>query len=138
MELLFHRVYEMADWMASLVNACDDSVGWAFEELDWDSPAVSGSLKKFTKTSILAHFCFVHIRLHDLRTARKEPENLEVDNLEAALKSYGIQFISFKDFMAREFSEQQEDAYIELDYLHEWMLSQEEGAFGRLWEKMTD
>ena len=33
MELLFHRIYEMADLMASIVD-----VYGAFEEMDWDSP----------------------------------------------------------------------------------------------------
>src|SRR5258708_7262121 len=100
MELLFHRVYEMSDLMAIMVN-----VSGSFEELDWESADVSGCLNRFTKTSILAHFCFTHIRMHDLKTARKDPEIFEVDDLEAALKSYAIPFTSFNDFIRRDFPE---------------------------------
>jgi hypothetical protein len=42
MEVLFHRVYEMADLMVALVDVCG-----AFDELDWNSPDVSGCLNKF-------------------------------------------------------------------------------------------
>src|SRR4051812_15135488 len=133
MELLFHRVYEMADLMASLV---DDS--FAFDELDWDRPGISRCLGKFTKTSILAHFCFAHIRLHDLRTARKDPETIDVNTLEAALESYAIPFISFDEFMRQQYPDEQEDAYADLEYLHSWMVAQEDIAFGQLWERMTD
>jgi hypothetical protein len=72
MELLFHRVKEKADLMARLVD-----VYGAFNELDWDSPNVSGCLNKFSKLSLLAHFCFAHLRTHDLKTARKDPEKLQ-------------------------------------------------------------
>jgi HNH endonuclease len=133
MELLFHRVYEMADLMASAVNAA-----YGFDELDWESPDVSWCLTKFTKTSILGHFCFANIRLHDLRTARKDPEEFDVEDLEAALKNYGIPFLSFVDFIRRDFPEEEEDDYLDCNYLHDWMCAQEEGAFGLLWEKMTD
>jgi hypothetical protein len=133
MELLFHRAYEMADLMASVVD-----VSFAFGELDWGCPEVAGCLRKFTKTSILAHFCFAHIRLHDLRTARKDPENFDIDDLESALESYSIPFISFSEFMRQEHPDEQEDAYIELEHLYSWMLAQEDSAFGQLWDRMTD
>jgi len=133
MELLFHRVYEMADLMASLVDG-----SFTFDELDWDRPEVSGCLCRFTKTSILAHFCFAHIRLRDLTTARKDPENFDVDTLEAAFDSYAIPFIPFSEFIRQEHPDEQEDAYLELEYLHAWMVAQEDNAFGRLWERMTD
>jgi hypothetical protein len=133
MELLFHRVYEMADLIAARVDICG-----AFDELDWDSPGVSGCLKKFSKTSLLAHFCYALIRIHDLGTARKDPEDLDVEDLESALSNYSIPFLPFKEFVRRDFPDQQEDDYIELELLHPWMLAQEADAFGRLWEKMTD
>lgn len=131
MQLLFHRAYEMADLIVVLV---EDSC--AFEELDWDFPNMHGCLIKFTKTSILAHFCFACIRAHDTRKARKDPEEFNVEELEAALKSYGIAFLPFMDFIRRDFPEEAPGDY--LDYLHDWMLAQEDGAFGQLWEKMTD
>jgi hypothetical protein len=134
MELLFHRVYEMADLMAwEVVN-----LAYGFDELDWESPDVSGCLTKFTKTSILSHFCFANIRIHDLRTARKDPEEFDVEGLEAALKDYGIPFLSFMDFIRRDCGEKEEDDYLDLNHLHDWMCAQEERAFGFLWEKMTD
>lgn len=133
MKLLFHRVYEMAELMAALVNDTG-----AFDELAWELPEVSTCLNKFSKTSLLAHFCFAHIRIHDLRTARKDPENFEGVDLEAALKNYEIPFVPFMDFIRSEFPEEQEDAYLDLNHLHDWMLAQEDGAFGQLWEKMTD
>src|ERR1035437_1896450 len=122
-----------ADLIAARVDICG-----AFDELDWDSPGVSGCLKKFSKTSLLAHFCYALIRIHDLGTARKDPEDLDVEDLESALSNYSIPFLPFKEFVRREFPDQQEDDYIELELLHPWMLAQEAGAFGRLWEKMTD
>ena len=136
MELLFHRVYEMADLMALIVGDHDNP--FAFEELDWESPSVRGCLHKFSKTSLLAHFCFTYIRAHDLETARKEPEDMNVEALERALQNYAIPFITIKDFICREFPEQEEDAYIEDEAIHSWMLAQEDGALGLLWEKMTD
>lgn len=133
MQLLFHRVYEMADLMASAVNA-----SYGFDDLDWECADIRGCLTKFSKTSILAHFCFANIRLHDLRTARKDPENFEVEALAAALKNYGIPFLPFMDFIRRDFPEEAEDDYLDLNHLHDWTRAQEEGAFGLLWEKMTD
>src|ERR1019366_8755312 len=123
MDLLFHRVYEMADLIAARVDICG-----AFDELDWDSPGVSGCLKKFSKASLLAHFCYALIRIHDLGTARKDPEDLDVEDLESALSNYSIPFLPFKEFVRREFPDQQEDDYIELELLHPWMLAQEAGA----------
>ena len=55
--------------------------------------------------------------------------------MEAALKSYGIAFLPFLDFIRRDFPEEAEDAYLE--YLHDWMLAQDD-AFGQLWMTMTD
>lgn len=133
MELLFHRVYEMADLVSST-----STVSAAFEELDWDSPEVSRCLHTFSKASILRYFCFTHTRLHDLRTARKDPENLDVDDLEATLQQYAIPFVSFRQFMGHNHPDEQDDAYIELEYLHSWMIHQEEEAFSQLWERMTD
>src|SRR3954468_10446887 len=34
--------------------------------------------------------------------------------------------------------DEQEDAYIELEHLHSWMVSQEDEAFAALWERMTE
>jgi hypothetical protein len=42
------------------------------------------------------------------------------------------------DFIRRDFSEEEEDDYLDLNHLHDWMCAQEQHAFGLLWEKMTD
>ncbi|MGH9611718.1 MAG: HNH endonuclease [Bryobacteraceae bacterium] len=133
MELLFHRVYEMADLMAYVVD-----VGDAFDELDWNCAQVSVCLNRFSKSSLLAHFCFTYIRMHDLKTARKDPEDMNVEDMESAFKKYAIPFITFKDFICREFPDERDDDYIEYEALYSWMHAQEDGAFGLLWEKMTD
>ena len=80
MEIHFHRVYEVADLMADLVD-----VYGAFDELDWDSPDVSGCLTNFSKTSLLAHFCFAHLCIHDRKRCRKNPETVDVDSIEGPL-----------------------------------------------------
>src|SRR5438270_897104 len=116
MEFLFHRVYEMADLVSSRVD-----VSFAFEELDWDCPDVSRCLHTFSKASVLGHFCFTHIRLHDLRTARKDPERFDIDDLEAALERYAIPFVAFREFMRQDHAAELDDAYIELNHLHAWM-----------------
>ena len=136
MELLFHRVYEMADLMGRIIGDHDNPV--AFEELDWDSPSVSCCLEKFSKTSILGYFCFAFISIHDLQTARKDPEDMNVEALEGALKNYGIPFIALEDFISREFPDQKDDDYIEDEAIHSWIVAQEQAAFGSLWEKMTE
>ena len=41
-------------------------------------------------------------------------------------------------FIGRDFREEEDDYLDLLDHLHDWMSAQEEGAFGLLWEKMTD
>lgn len=132
MEFLFHRTYEMADLVSALAN-----IPCAFEELDWDCPVIDRCLHSFSKVSVLGYFCFTHIRLHDLATARKDPEDLDIDVLEAALTRYAIPFVSFPEFMRKNYPEEQEDYYIELEHLHSWMVSQEDDAFLALWERMT-
>ena len=114
------------------------NVSFAFQELNWDSPDVSRCLHTFSKASLLGYFCFTHIRLHDLRTARKDPETLDVDDMEAALERYAIPFVSFREFMLQNHPEEQDDDYIELNHLDSWMVSQEEDAFSYLWERMTE
>jgi HNH endonuclease len=133
MEFLFHRVYEMADMVSALVQA-----SYGFEELAWEAPDVSRCLQRFTKASVLGYFCYTHIRLHDLKTARKDPENFNIADLEAALQRYLIPFVSFREFMRKNHPEEQDDHYIELEHLHSWMVSQEEEAFSTLWERMAD
>lgn len=132
MELEFHRVYKMADHIAEVVD--DDTYG--FNEIDWECLEVSGCLTRFTKTSILGHFCFAMIRLHDLWLARKSPESLDVKDLEEGLQNYHIPFLTFADFIRQEFPEEQ-DCDSELDHMHDWMRAQEDN-FSLLWEKMTD
>jgi hypothetical protein len=85
MELLFHRVYEMADLMGRIIGDHDNL--FVFDELDWGSPSVSGCLGKFSKTSLLAYLCFAFISIHDLQTARKDPEDMNVEALEGALQN---------------------------------------------------
>jgi len=132
MEFLFHRVYEMADLLSSIVG-----VSFAFGELDWDDPEVSRCLHGFSKTSLLRHFCFTHISMYDLKKARKDPENFDVGELEAVLERYAIPCVSFQKFMRRDHPEELDDEYAELDHLHPWMVSQEE-AFSTLWGRMTE
>jgi HNH endonuclease len=133
MEFLFHRVYEMADHVSTMTNVYP-----SFEELSWDSPEVSGCLHRFSKASVLGHFCFTHIRLQDLTTARKDPENFDIGDLEAALERYAIPFVSFQEFMKHHHPDEQEHTYIELEHLHSWMVSQEDEAFAALWERMAE
>jgi hypothetical protein len=132
MEFLFHRVYAMADMVSAEVK--DDFV---FREI-WGSPSVMRCLRAFSKVSVLAYFCFEAIRLYDSSIALKEPESLEVADLEAALEGYAIPFVSFREFMCQNHPEEQDDEYIELNYLHAWMISQEDTAFAGLWERMTE
>jgi hypothetical protein len=133
MEFLFYRVYEMADLVSSRVDIVS-----AFEELEWDRPDVTRCLHTFSKASVLAHFCFTMIRLYDLQRARKDPEEFDIDELEAALRRHSVSFVSFQEFMRRNHSKAVDDAYVELDYLHSWMASQEEDTFASLWNRMTD
>jgi hypothetical protein len=133
MELLFYRVYEMADLMADVID-----ISGSFEELYWDSPNVGRCLIRFSKTSLLSHFCFTHIRLHQLRKCRKDPETVDFESVEQAFTRYAIPFTPFEVFIHRKFPEGQEDENVRQDALYPWMLEQEEEAFGLLWEKMTD
>ena len=133
MEFLFHRVYEMADLVSSRIDIVS-----AFEELEWDRPEVTQCVYKFSKASVLGHFCFTMIRLYDLQRARKDPEEFEIEELEAAFGRYSIPFVSFREFLHNNYPEEIDDAYVELEHLHSWMASQEEEAFGSLWNRMTD
>src|SRR3954469_18529686 len=87
-----------------------EGTGNSFEELPWDSPEVSRCLPRFSKASVLGHFCFTHIRLQDLRRAQKDPENFDIADLEAALERYTIPFVSFREFMRNNHPGEQEDA----------------------------
>jgi hypothetical protein len=73
-----------------------------------------------------------------LTTARKDPENFDIGDLEAALERYAIPFVSFQEFMKHHHPDEQEDTYIELEHLHSWMVSQEDEAFAALWERMAE
>lgn len=123
----------MADIVSSVAN---DS--WAFDEMMWSSPDVGRCLHRFSKVSVLGYFCFTVIRLHDLRVARKDPENFDIEDLERALTRYAIPFVSFQEFMREKHTDEVDEAHIELEYLHQWMQSQEERAFGALWDRMTE
>ncbi len=131
MELLFHRVYEVADLMAANVDA------YSFEELDWDSQVVSACLAKFSKLSLLSHFCFSHLCIHDRRTWRKDPETVDIELAELAFERYAISHMSFNDFLRRNFPHAQMDEDTRQDALYPWMLDQDE-AFYQLWERITD
>ena len=105
MELFFHRVYEMADLVATTVENDGGEFG-LFEELDWSSPGVKGCLSRFSKTSLLAHCCFAIIRIYHLRAYRKDSEAFDEDHIqltEEALGRYAIPFVSFRDFMIARF-----------------------------------
>ncbi len=129
MELLFHRVYEMAEMTAAIVTAGD--CDYSFGELDWDSPCVHRCLSAFSKTSLLGYFCFAHIAIHERRRFRKDPEFVDVETEHLAFQRYAIPHMRFEEF--RQTLPQVED---DEDAFYPWMLNQEE-AFARLWERMT-
>ena len=133
-ELLFHRVYEMADLMADIV---ENSAHDCFDELEWSSSNVSTCLVKFSKVSVLGHFCFAMIRIHDLTRCRKEPETVEIASIQEALTRYKIPHISFENFVQSKFPSQATE-YIADDALYAWVCEQEEVTFCPLWEKTTD
>jgi hypothetical protein len=128
MELLFHRVYEVAEMVGLAVD-----VHGSFEELDWDSAIVSGCLLKFSKISLLGHFCFTHLRLHDSRMFRKDPECIDIEATHLAFHRHQIPYMPLNEFMRLNpmLGEHEED------HLHAWMLDQE-AAFSLLWERMTN
>jgi hypothetical protein len=128
-ELLFHRVYEMAEMMAGMVTAdCD----YCFGELDWDSSCVHRCLVAFSKSSLLGYFCFAHIAIHERSRFRRDPELVDVETEHLAFLRYAIPHIRFEEF--RQSFPGVEDGQ---DAFYPWMLDQEE-AFARLWERMTD
>ena len=129
MELLFHRVYEVAEMMAEVVTGDYDPFG----ELDWDSPNINECLNKFSKTSLLAYFCFRHLTIYECRRFRKDPETVDLEAMQQAFERYAIPCMKFEEFLHREFPQGQD----EQDAFYPWMLDQEE-AFERLWERMTD
>ena len=129
MELLFHRVYEIAELMAATIS--DD---WAFREIHWDNPDVDRCLKTFSKTSLLGHFCFRHIALHESRRFRKDSDFVEIEAEYLGFERYGIPFIRFEEWRQDSPQVQIED---DRDDFYPWMLAQEE-AFEQLWERMTD
>jgi hypothetical protein len=129
MELLFHRVYEVAEIMAEVIISDYDPFG----ELDWDSADISACLQKFSKTSLLAYFCFSHLAIYERRMFRKDPETVKVESIQQAFQRHGIPYIPYEEFMRRNVPEGED----EQDALYPWMLDQEE-AFEQLWERMTD
>ena len=68
------------------------------------------------------HFCFTIIRLHDLRAARKDPEKVDVENLEEALVNYAIPFLSFMDLIRQDLPEEKDDDDLELHHLQVFYL----------------
>jgi hypothetical protein len=129
MELLFHRVYEVADIVAEIVDGDYAS----FDELDWYCPATGACLERFSKTSLLRYFCFRHLAIYESRRFRKDPETVDIESIEEAFHRYGIRSMPFKEFLHCTDPHEQD----EQDACHSWMLNQEE-AFGSLWERMTD
>ena len=128
MELLFHRIYEVAELMAETLTSDWD----IFEELDWESPNVSACLNSFSKTSLLGHFCFAHLAIYERRRFRKDPETVDIQGEQEAFRRYGIPCKPFKKFL-RGFPQVKDEQFA----LRPWMHDQEE-AFERLWERMTD
>lgn len=129
MELLFHRIYEVAELMAEAVGGDWDP----FAEIDWDSPNISACLSTFSKTSLLGHFCFAHLGVYERRRYRKDPETVKVENEQEAFRRYAIPFKPFEEFSRGGFLQGQNEE----EAFYAWMLDQEE-AFERLWERMTD
>jgi hypothetical protein len=106
MKLFFHRIYEMADLVATTIENVGAFEGGFFDELDWTSPSVRECVNRFSKTSLLAHCCFIIIRQYHLRAYRKEPEVFDEDHLqltEEALQRYDIPFVPFREFTSRRF-----------------------------------
>jgi hypothetical protein len=129
MELLFHRVYEVAEMMAEVVVSDSDP----FEELDWESPAINECLNKFSRTSLLGHFCFKHLSLFESRRFRKDPETVNIESIQLAFQRYAVHTMPFEDFLRSKFPEEKD----EQEAFHPWMLDQE-NAFEQLWNRMTD
>jgi hypothetical protein len=119
----------MAELMAAIVS--DD---YAFEEIDWDDPNVDACLKTFSKTSLLGHFCFRHIALHESRRFRKNSDLMEIEDEYFGFERYAIPFMRFEEW--RRDSPQTQTAD-DRDDFYPWMHHQEE-AFEQLWERMTD
>ena len=133
MELLFYRVYEMAEIIGDIIK--NDAS--CFDEPDWTSSEVSGCLLKFSKVSVLQHFCFAMIRTWQLRTYLKDPETVEVASIEEALTRYNIPHVSFENFLRSKFPGQAAED-ISDNALYAWVCEQEEETFCHLWGKTTD
>ena len=118
MELLFHRVYEMAEMMAEIVMSDFDPFG----ELDWEFPDINDRLNKFSKTSLLWHFCYIHLSIYENRRFRKDPETVDVQSIQNAFRRHAIPFISFENFLLRNPPDEDEQ-----EALYPWMLDQAVG-----------
>src|SRR5262245_45244632 len=108
MEFFFHRVYEMADLVATTI----ENEAGVFDELDWSSPDITRCLSRFSKTSLLGHFCFAIIRRYHVRAYRKDPEIFDechIQLTEEALARWRIPFTPFKEFLRRTFTQQEID-----------------------------
>jgi len=127
MELLFYRVYEIADLMAEAVMN-----DYAFHELDWESPDINGCLTSFSKTCLLEYFCFRHIAIYETRRFRKDPDSVDIENAHETFDRYAITYKPFEEFLLSDHP-QREDDY---EAMFPWMLDQEK-AFERLWERLT-
>jgi hypothetical protein len=137
MELLFYRVYEVANLMVDLVN-----VSGTFDEICWDVPDVERCLTKFSKVSLLNYFCFSNLSQRDRKKARKDPDTFDVDSIEAAFENYSISYKPLNDFLRAEFGAERDESSswltgIEQDALFPWMDEQDE-AFSGLWSKVAD
>jgi hypothetical protein len=128
MELVFHRVYEMADLMAQIVEEDFDP----FEELNWSSPAVNQCVGRFSKSSLLGHFCFTHIAINERRRFSKDSDLVSIELEQHAFQRYQIPCRPFEEYNHHQSREPDGE-----DAIRTWMRSQEE-AFERLWERIAD
>lgn len=129
-QFIFHRTYEMA----SLVEDCASSSS-SFIEINWESPEVIKCVSKFSKTSLLHYYIYAMISVEERRAFRKNADLYEdedaIEALEAFLQAYGIDFLTYSDFLSTNTSD---IAYYSPFW--QWFLSQEE-KFELLWEKVT-
>lgn len=130
-QFVFHRIYEMA----SLVEACVSNSA-SFIEINWENPNVIKCVSKFSKTSVLHYYIFAMISVEERRDLRKNHDIYEDseearENIEADLQAYGIDYLTYSDFLSTNVGDVAEDFPF-----RQWFLSQED-KFELLWEKLT-
>jgi hypothetical protein len=131
-QFVFHRTYEMA----SLVEACVSNSS-SFIEVNWENPDVLKCVSVFSKTSLLHYYIFAMVSVEERHDLLKnddiyEESEEERESVEAALRAYNIDHLSYSEFLSTRTGDSAEDFPFRLRFR-----SQEE-EFELLWERMTD